>query len=144
MVKRVRRQHGLCFHDTLCGTEVYKLTSTQALTLKLSSRPVYEDATAGIIFLGCPSTESEAWIHLRLLMKANTKEISRDNMSDVEMEAIISACRSFAGLQLNIPILSVFETRETKFRDNFFTAFRRKNNQATVVGLQLSVRGLRN
>lgn len=123
-----------CFHDTLRNTKVYKLTSRKALTLRLSSRSVYEDSTAGIIFLGCPhltSTDSEAWGHSQQLMKANRNKISRHNMSEFDMGQIISACRNFAGLQINVPILSIFDRRKTMSFDDLFNTLRGKPNRSS-------------
>jgi len=81
-------------------------------------------------------SDAEGWNNLKLLMRANSKDISKNNLTDYEMEQIISVCRQFESLQLHKPILSVYEQRKTRFNDHRFTAFRRKNNPSEVVGLR--------
>ncbi|KAJ0120519.1 tetratricopeptide repeat domain-containing protein [Diaporthe amygdali] len=54
-------------------------------------------------------------------------------MADFEMERLMSACRSFHDLQMTIPIMSIYEGRETKFRESLLGSMRRKNNQNTLL-----------
>ncbi|KAK3941871.1 hypothetical protein QBC46DRAFT_285358, partial [Diplogelasinospora grovesii] len=109
------------------------LVLKRALTLGVRSRQAYQDATSGIIFLGSPhlaSASAEGWGIVKLLMKANRKDISVDNMTDYEMECIMSTCRQFEDLHLTFPILSVHERRETKFRENIFRPRRLRSKKS--------------
>lgn len=69
-------------------------------------------------------------------MKANEKDISKQNMSDPEKDLIMSTCRSFGDLRLDIPILTVFESMESKFRDKIFT-IRMKGSSHPIVSLSV-------
>lgn len=112
------------------------LIAKKALTIGCRSQHLYADVLAGIVFLGTPhlvTSDAEGWSNLKLLMKANSKDISKNNLTDHEMEQLISVCRQFESLQLHKPILSVFEQRKTRFNDHRFTTFRRKNNLSEVL-----------
>lgn len=66
-------------------------------------------------------------------MKANRNDVSKQNMTDDEMETIATACRQFKDLQLTIPLLSVHERRETKIREGLLRAWRPKSKPAIMV-----------
>ncbi len=70
---------------------------------------------------------------MKLIMKANRKDVSKQNMTDQEIESIATVCRQFEDLQLDIPILSVYERRETKVRENLMYALRGKSKTAVLV-----------
>lgn len=102
----------------------------------MRSRQAYQDVTSGIIFLGTPhlvDASAEGWENLKLLMKGNRKDISKHNMTESEMELVISACQQFDNLHLPIPLMSVYELRETKVRESLFNPLRRKRNYMEVV-----------
>ena len=106
------------------------------MTLAFRSRQSYEDVTSGIIFLGSPhltSASAEGWNTVKLVMKANRKDVSKQNMTDNEMESIATACRQFEDLQLTIPVLSIYENRETKVRENLLYALRPKSKPTVMV-----------
>lgn len=108
----------------------------QALDIAHQSRRVYEDVTAGIIFLGTPhliSDEGDGWNNLKLIMKGNRKDISKENMTEDDKNNIISVGQRFDELRLGIPILSVYEAVETKLRENILHAFRPRNKSSVVV-----------
>ncbi|KAH7265628.1 uncharacterized protein BKA55DRAFT_559302 [Fusarium redolens] len=101
------------------------------LTLGIRSRQSLQDATAGVIFLGTPHLVDPAgngWDIIRLLMKGSRRDISKDNMTEQEMEGVAMSCRLFEDLQLDIPILSVHEKRETKSWDSRLSNLRKKSN----------------
>lgn len=54
-------------------------------------------------------------------------------MTDQEMESIATVCRQFEDLQLDVPILSVYEMRETKVRESLLYALRGKSKPAVLV-----------
>ena len=106
------------------------------MTLGARSLQAYQDATCGIIFLGSPhlvTTSVYGWSVVRLLMKANRRDVSKQNMTEYEMESVLSACRQFEELQLNFPILSVYETQDTKFKETIFQTVRQKDDSTKVV-----------
>lgn len=65
-------------------------------------------------------------------MKGNMN-ISKHNMTDYEMENIISTCRQFDNLQFTIPVLSVYEGQETKNQESRFRPNRLKNKPIKLV-----------
>lgn len=79
------------------------------------------------------STSAEGWDKVKLIMKGNRKDISKQNMTDSEMESITTTCRQFDDLRLTIPILSVYEARETKVHENLLAAFRGKAKALVLV-----------
>ncbi|KAL8831927.1 MAG: hypothetical protein Q9170_005089 [Blastenia crenularia] len=72
-------------------------------------------------------------------MKANRRDVSKQNMTEDEMEVIAATCRQFKELQLTIPILSVFEKRETRIRENLLAALRPKKKPATLLASRAMV-----
>jgi hypothetical protein len=106
------------------------------LTSAYPNQNIYGDVTAGLIFLGTPhivSSTSEGWINLKLIMRANRKDISKDNMNDAELETIAFVCKHFEDLSLNAAILSVCEGKETTIRDGIFSSFRSTSKNAITV-----------
>ncbi|KAF5969746.1 tetratricopeptide repeat domain-containing protein [Fusarium bulbicola] len=72
--------------------------------------------------------DGKGWDITKLLMKGNRRDISKDNMTEQEIEGFATSCRSFEDLQLDIPILSVHETRETKSWDSRLSNLRKRAN----------------
>ncbi|EFX00508.1 hypothetical protein CMQ_7510 [Grosmannia clavigera kw1407] len=96
----------------LSGLEEHRSVPTHG-----SLRQAYQDATAGIIFLGTPHLVTDTcagWGISRSLMRASRRDIEKDNMDDSERKSIITTCQKFEGVYLDTPILSVYEQRETK------------------------------
>ncbi|KAI9172710.1 nb-arc and tpr domain containing protein [Paramyrothecium foliicola] len=58
-------------------------------------------------------------------------------MADHERDMIIATCRQFEDLSLTIPVLSVYEGRKTKFKDNIFSL---KKNPSQVLISESMVR----
>jgi hypothetical protein len=81
------------------------------------------------------SPSAEGWDNVKLIMKANRKDISKQNMTDNEMESIVTTCRQFDNLRLTIPILSVYEGRETRVRESLLSAFRGKAKTSVLVSV---------
>lgn len=82
------------------------------------------------------SNSADGWDNVKLVMKANRKDVSKQNMTDVEKEMIVTACRQFEELLLISPILTACELRETKLREKSFQAFQSKGKLWIVVSLQ--------
>jgi len=68
--------------------------------------------------------------------ESKQEDVSKQNMTDVEKEMIVTACRQFEELLLIVPILTVCELRETKLRENLFRAFQSKSKLSIVVSSQ--------
>ncbi|KAF2810563.1 uncharacterized protein BDZ99DRAFT_386857, partial [Mytilinidion resinicola] len=103
------------------------LVVKRALSSAYQYQRIYEDVTAGIIFLGTPhlaAERDEKWNLFKLIMRANRKDIAKENMTQDEIASIATVCRRFAALPLNIPILSVYEDKESKVRENLLQAWR--------------------
>ncbi|KAF2238369.1 nb-arc and tpr domain-containing protein [Viridothelium virens] len=66
-------------------------------------------------------------------MRANRKDISKQNLTEEDRDSLITVCKRFQELQLNIPILSVFEGRESKIRENPFLAFRASSKSSLTL-----------
>ena len=66
-------------------------------------------------------------------MKANRKEIAKSSLPESEIVKLADVCRKFEALNLQVSILSVYETKETRIRDNFLSIHVRSNNARLVV-----------
>jgi hypothetical protein len=91
------------------------------------SQNLVEDVTAGIIFLGTPHLTSEndsRWENWRFILKANRKEISKDSLRASDTSSLAETCQRFQDLNLQVPILTVYETLETKIRDSLLYILR--------------------
>ncbi|KAL9028780.1 MAG: hypothetical protein Q9196_002903 [Gyalolechia fulgens] len=60
-------------------------------------------------------------------------------MTEDEMETIAITCRQFKDLQLTVPILSVYEGRETKIRENLLSALRAKKKPTALLASRAMV-----
>ncbi|KAL9097860.1 MAG: hypothetical protein Q9165_000186 [Trypethelium subeluteriae] len=118
------------------GVDLGGLIVKRALTSAHQYQRIYEDVTAGVIFLGTPHLTSmgdEGWDNLKLIMRANRKDISKQNLTEEEKNSLITICKRFQELQLPIPILSVFEGKESKIRENPFLAFRASSKSSLTL-----------
>lgn len=89
----------------------------QALYLASYDFPATRNALAGIIFLGTPhltSPNDERWENWRLLLRIYRKDLPKTILSPQDIEMLAEVCLRFGGLNLHIPVLSVYETVETK------------------------------
>ena len=94
-----------------------------------------EDVTAGIIFLGTPHTTSDddkSWEKWRWILKAGRKDIPKQSQTDDDIKMLSELCRNFENLNLQIPVLSVFETEPTKVRDNLIQMIRGGRGKSVV------------
>jgi hypothetical protein len=79
--------------------------------------PATRNALGGIIFLGSPqltSTSDERWENWRLILKLYRKDLPKTALSVQDIEMLAEVCQRFGELNLRIPVLSVYETLETK------------------------------
>lgn len=71
-------------------------------------------------------------------MKLNRKEVPRNSLRDDDVTNLADLCRKFEGLNLRIPILSVFEGKETKIRDNLLHSIRGSGTRKQIVSACMS------
>ncbi|KAI9664019.1 MAG: hypothetical protein M1821_007510 [Bathelium mastoideum] len=120
----------------------------KALTSAHQYQRIYEDVTAGIIFLGTPHLTSmvdDSWNNLKLIMKANRRDISKQNLTEEEQASIVTVCQRFQELQLPILVLSVYEGKETKVRENLLQSWRTHSKSSqTLITEKLATCNYRN
>jgi hypothetical protein len=79
--------------------------------------PHIRDALAGIVFLGTPhlcTVDDDRWENWRLILQIYRKDIPKTLLRNEDKESLASVCEDFSALNLPVPILSVFESTETK------------------------------
>lgn len=89
------------------------------------------DVISGAIFLGAPhlvSDPDQAKRTMDLLLKCQSKGIGRSLSSESDVRAITDVCKSFELVNLKVPVLSVYESRETPTQRNVFAKFRKNRN----------------
>lgn len=92
----------------------------QALYFAHYDYPSVRNALSGIIFLGTPhltSVDDDRWENWRLILKLGRKEISKNALCFQDIQLLAEVCEKFNGLNLAIPVLSVYENIGTKVRD---------------------------
>jgi hypothetical protein len=75
---------------------------------------------AGIIFLGTPHLtfiDDDRWEKWRLLLKLNYKDVPKKILQPRDIQLLASVCDDFDGLNIQIPILSVYENIPTKIKN---------------------------
>ena len=93
------------------------------------------DVVAGAIFLGAPhlvKEKQEAKRTIDLLLKCQRKGIGRSLSSDYDVEALMDVCKSFELLNLKVPVVSAYESKETSTQHNIFSKFRSKGRNQVV------------
>lgn len=79
--------------------------------------PHIRNALSGIVFLGTPhlrTTEDSRWENWRLILQIYRRDIPKTILRREEKERLADVCERFSALNLPVPILSVFESIETK------------------------------
>jgi hypothetical protein len=79
--------------------------------------PHIRNALAGIVFLGTPhlcTVDDDRWENWRLILQIYRKDIPKTILRNEDKESLASVCEHFSALNLPVPILSVFESTETK------------------------------
>ncbi|KAH6635094.1 P-loop containing nucleoside triphosphate hydrolase protein [Chaetomium sp. MPI-SDFR-AT-0129] len=92
----------------------------QAMCLAHQDHPSTCHALAGIVFLGAPhltSTDDTRWENWRSLLRLYRKELPKTALRPQDVEILAQLCQQFSNLDLQIPILSVYETLTTKLRE---------------------------
>ena len=90
---------------------------------------------AGAIFLGAPhfvGDQEEAQKTFDLLSKCQNKGTGRSLSSNHDVADLIAVCKSFELLNLNVPILSAYESKETLTQRNLFSKFKSKGRNQIV------------
>jgi hypothetical protein len=92
----------------------------QALYLAHYNYPAIRNALAGIIFLGTPhltSIDDDRWETWRLLLKLGSKDVPKNILRAQDIQLLVSVCEKFNGLNIQIPVLSVYENVPTRVKD---------------------------
>jgi hypothetical protein len=91
----------------------------QALYLAHYNYPAIRNALAGIIFLGVPhltTINDERWDIWRTILRLCLNNVSKSGLQGHDIQLLTSVCQNFDGLNIQIPILSVYETIPTKIK----------------------------
>jgi len=94
-----------------------------------------EDVTSGIIFLGTPHTTSKddkRWENWKWILKLTRKDISKQSQTDADINMLVEVCQNFERMNLQIPVLSVFEAKQTRVRDGLLQTIRNSNKSQIV------------
>lgn len=100
-------------------------------------QPIH-NALSGIVFLGTPhlcTTDDARWDHWRLILQLYRRDIPKTALRDEDKLDLSSVCERFSSLNLPIPILSVYESTETKIPASGPLGLLR-NRQNVKVGLK--------
>ncbi|KAI1448209.1 P-loop containing nucleoside triphosphate hydrolase protein [Annulohypoxylon stygium] len=93
----------------------------QVLYLAHRDLPAIRNAIAGLMFLGSPhltSPTDERWELWRLILRLLRKNIPKNALREEDIKILTEVCERFSGLNLEIPVLSVYEMSETKVRES--------------------------
>lgn len=130
ILKRVRASHHLSIWKARKLADI-----KQALCAASQSRNVVNEVTAGIMFLGTPHLElvdDERWNNWKWILKTNRKDLPKECLGSSDIVNLADTCRSFTRLNSQIPILSVYEGKDTKLRDALLKTFRGGSNRKVV------------
>ncbi|KAG8362497.1 hypothetical protein FVEN_g60 [Fusarium venenatum] len=89
----------------------------RALNLAHHDYPNIHNALSGIVFLGTPhlcTTEDDRWDNWRKILQLYRKDVPKTVLRNEDKESLAYVCEQFSALNLPVPILSVFESTETK------------------------------
>ena len=78
---------------------------------------------SGIVFLGTPhitKKNEEGMQQLLLTMRSDLMSGSRRPLEQEDLSSIVDTCLRFAEMRPRIPILSCYETQQTKLRAPFW------------------------
>lgn len=117
------------------GTSPYRF---QALCISREQhfyyRPVI-DVISGAIFLGSPqlvSDTQEAKRTLDLLLRCRGRGIGRSLSSDGDLATVVDICRAFERVNLKVPVISVYESKEAMTQAPMFAKLLRKDRNFIV------------
>ena len=77
------------------------------------------DVISGVVFVGTPhlnQSDEDAWQRLATVFRVHLKNVTKKTIPKEDLSRLSLSAQRFEGLGLNIPILSGFETQETKLR----------------------------
>ncbi|KAL4787535.1 hypothetical protein BJX76DRAFT_299629 [Aspergillus varians] len=97
-------------------------------------RPVI-DVISGAIFLGSPHLEldpKQAKVTLDLLLRCQNKCFGRSLTSNNDLMAGIDICKSFELINLNVRVISVYESQDTQTERKVFAKFFGRHRNASV------------
>lgn len=92
-----------------------------ALYLAHQELPAIRNAIAGLIFLGSPhltSVTDQRWEFWKMILKMYRKDLPKDILRTKDIKTLAEVCGKFSGLNINTPVLSVYEMAESKMRDS--------------------------
>ncbi|KAK7422145.1 hypothetical protein QQZ08_009613 [Neonectria magnoliae] len=100
----------------------------RALSLANQEGSVIEHALCGIIFLGTPhlvSLNDPRWSRWPLMMRSPAKDAPKVELGKFDIPNLAAACQDFQAINLQSPILSIYEGLEKRTRDNVLDVFKR-------------------
>jgi hypothetical protein len=77
-------------------------------------------------------TKEEAKTTFDLLLKCQHKGIGRSLSSEYDIETLMEVCKTFELINLNVPIISAYESKETPTQHNLFSKFQSKGKNHVV------------
>ncbi|MCJ1405467.1 hypothetical protein MMC11_008695, partial [Xylographa trunciseda] len=80
---------------------------------------------SGVVFVGTPhlkQSDENAWQRLATVLRVHLKNVTKKTIPKEDLSRLSLSAQRFEGLGLNIPILSGFETQETKLRGGLLTS----------------------
>lgn len=98
------------------------------------------DAISGVVFLGTPHSLGDEKLEsniLDLLLRSQQRILPKHAFVKTDNAALIDLSRQFEVVNLQIPVISVYEGRETKIHDSLFARFR-KSRQSIVSAIIFS------
>ena len=92
------------------------------------------DVISGVVFLGTPHSLGDEKLEsniLDLLLRSQQKILPKHAFVKTDNAALVDLSRQFEVVNLQVPVISVYEGRETKIHDSLFARFR-KSRQSIV------------
>lgn len=85
--------------------------------------------------MGTPHTislEDRCWENWKWILKSTRKDIPKQSLSEDDIKALSEVCHHFQKLELQIPVLSVYEANKSKVRDNLLKSIRSGSSRELV------------
>lgn len=111
----------------------------QALYLAHYNYPAIRNALAGIIFLGTPhltTVDDDRWDVWRSILKLCANDVPKNSLQGQDIQLLSNICENFNRLNIQIPILSVYETVPTKIKSQGPLAYFQTTEPMVIMTLQ--------
>jgi hypothetical protein len=82
------------------------------------------DVISGVVFVGTPHlnrSDDDTWQRLATIFRVHLKNVTKKTLPKEDLSRLSLSAQRFEGLALSIPILSGFETQETRLRGGIWT-----------------------